>query len=243
MTIPSTTVHPDRRTFLGGALVAPLLQGAGSPAPVPAPRTGPLMLAEVLAGSLALLREQVLTGEPNEEAWVHGAAALFARLDAVPPDPFGAMTERERGFLAERGWTFRRADGVPADRSRPAVITHQIHVPANGAIPLHDHRQLFGAVLVAAGELEIRSFDVVDGDASTPQVVLQQTSRCWLRPGRFALLTRTRDHVHEFRAGAAGARVLDLFAWLDASAATHDLTWVDDADAPRADRRWRARWA
>ncbi len=72
--------------------------------------------------------------------------------------------------------------------------------------------------------------------------MLQQTARSWLRPGRFSLLTRARDNVHEFRAGAAGARVLDLFAWLDATSRSHDLAWIGDPPRTAADRRHRARW-
>lgn len=74
-------------------------------------------------------------------------------------------------------------------------------------------------------------------------MTLQETNRAWLGPGRFSLLTRRRDNVHEFRAGPDGARVLDLFVWLDDGARSHDLAWIDDPAKAPASRRYRARWA
>ena len=249
MTLPSVAAPLDRRTFLAVAATPALLaQQRATPAPARPRRpnpTGPgrLSLAEVLAGARELLATHVLTQPANDEAWVHGAGALFAQLAELPPDPFGELTAQEATFLRQHGWTFRRVDSAPVDRVRPAVITHQIHVPPGGRIPLHDHRELFGAIVVAAGELEIRSFDLVAGDAGTAEVTLRETNRAWLVPGRFALLTRRRDNVHEFRAGPAGARVLDLFAWLGEDSRSHDLAWIDDPAGAPADRRYRARWS
>ena len=239
MTIPMLGAGLDRRGVLAGAMAAPQLQ-----APVRARAAGGrLGLAEILAGAHGLVATHLAGEKPNDEAWVHAATALLAQLDALPPDPFGDMNETERTFLGERGWTFRRVDGVPADRRRPAVITHQIHVPPNGRIPLHDHRGMFGAIVGADGECEIRSFDIVEGGATTDTVGLREMDRTWLTPGRFALLTRTRDNVHEFRAGPNGARLLDLFVWLEEGARSHDLAWIDDPAASPKDRRYRARWA
>ena len=176
------------------------------------------------------------------ETFAHDAERR-ARFDTVPADPFGAMTERERAFLQAHGWTFHQELAVPADGGRPAVITHQIHVPPGGSIPLHDHRDLFGAVVCAAGEVEIRSFDISEGGNDTATVMLQERTRAWLVPGRFSLLTRAHDNVHEFRAGPAGARILDVFAWLRPEARSHELEWLDDpAGKGSGERRFRARW-
>lgn len=247
MKLPSATAPLDRRTFLAVAAAPAIFAPERAAAALPRRRspagTGRLSLAEVLASARELLTTHVLTTPPNDEAWVHGAGALFAQLAELPPDPFGALTPAEETFLRQHTWTFRRVDSAPQDRVRPAVITHQIHVAPNGRIPLHDHRELFGAIVVAAGEIEIRSFDIAAGDTTTDVVTLRETNRAWLVPGRFALLTRSRDNVHEFRAGPAGARLLDLFAWLGDDSRSHDLTWIDDPASARADRCYRARWA
>lgn len=233
MTLPTATPI-DRRSFLAGAAALPLARQR------PRQAGGRLPLAAIAAGAAELIATH-LGADPDDEAWVHGATALLARLDAPPPDPFAAMTAREQAFLRQHGWTFRRELAVPADGTRPAVICHQIHVPPDGAIPLHDHRDLFGAIVGVAGECEIRSFDIVDGGPDSAEVTLQERVRCWLAPGRFSLLTRRRDNVHEFRAGPQGARLLDLFVWLAPGAGSHDLVRVDDP-AGRTDRRHRARW-
>lgn len=242
MTLPSNAVPIDRRSFLAAAMVAPATAGTELRNPR-RQHPGRLSLAEVLAAAHDLLATQVLKDPANDEAWVHGAGSLFAQLGELPPDPFGAMTDRESAFLREHTWTFRRVDAAPPEMTRPAVITHQLHVAPGGRIPLHDHRELFGAIVVASGELEIRSFDIVAGDASTEQVTLRESNRAWLVPGRFALLTRRRDNVHEFRAGPNGARLLDLFAWLREDSRSHDLAWIDDPTGEPADRCYRARWA
>lgn len=232
----------DRRALLGGGMLGGMLttlggfRGASPALPSPANAT----LAQILDGAHALVARHLQGEQPNDEAWVHGATALFAQVDAMPPDPFGEMTAHEKAFLDAHSWTYRREGRVPEDGARPAVITHQIHVAPGGTIPLHDHRGMFGAILCADGDLEIRSFDVVAGGADSEEVTLQESTRQWLRPGRFSLLTRTRDNVHEFRAGPKGARVLDLFVWLHAAARSHDLAWVDDAT--KVARRYRARW-
>lgn len=123
------------------------------------------------------------------------------------------------------------------------MITHQILIEPGGSIPLHDHRDLFGAVVCVEGDVQIRSFDVVEGGREDATVTLRESVRCWLVPGRYSLLTRTRDNVHEFRAGPRGARILDLFVWLRDGAKSHELDWIDD---PAGDglgrRRYRARW-
>jgi hypothetical protein len=239
MTLPSRTAAVDRRAFLGGALALPLAR-------CPAPPPGKLTLAQVLDEAHALAGRHV-TGDPagdpaGDEAWVHAATALLAQLDELPPDPFSIMSPAEQAFLAEHTWAFRRVHSAPADRTRPAVITHQIHVAPNGTIPLHDHRDFFGAIVCADGEVEIRSFDVVDGGRDTETVTLRETTRTWMLPGRYSLLTRARDNVHEFRAGPKGARVLDLFLWLSEAARSHDLAWLDDPAGSPRDRCYRARW-
>jgi hypothetical protein len=194
MTIPSAAIPLDRRTFCGAALGCAAIPGPAL-GRLPAARTGRLTLAEVLTQAHTLIATHLRESEANDEAWVHAATALLAQLDEVPADPFGDMTAQERAFLEKHGWTFRRVDAAPATRERPAVITHQIHVPPGGTIPLHDHRGMFGGIVVAAGDVEIRSFDVVAGDRDAANVVLQETARVWLGPGRFALLTRPRQRA------------------------------------------------
>lgn len=255
MTIPLRTRDPDRRAvdrraFLAGAMALPLLpQGPGA-----ATRPGKLGLQDVLDRAHALVREHVDGRPEGDEAWVHAATAVLARLDAVPADPFAAMSDRERAFLGEHTWTFRRIASAGGERpidadidadpdtARAVVLTHQIHVAPGGAIPLHDHRDFFGAIVCADGEVEIRSFDLAQGSRDTDEVTVRETSRVWLRPGRFSLLTRTRDNVHEFRAGPQGARVLDLFVWLDRAAHSRTLDWIDDPASQPKDRCYRARW-
>lgn len=216
----------DRRAFLalgGGAI----LGGGRCPRSAAHPDT----VEAIVEAAAALAAEIALDDPRHDAAWTFAATALLARLRQIPPDPFGAPTRREQEFLDARGWTFRRVHGARAPDAGAEVITHQLWIPPGGMIPLHDHRDLFGAIVCVAGDVTIRNFDIVEGGTDTDEVTLRESVRSHLRPGRYSLLTRTRDNVHEFRAGDDGARMLDLFAWLTPQAHSVDLRWLDATTA------------
>lgn len=221
----SPSAAHDRRAFfaLGGAAV---LGGRG-----PRPAAHPDTVEAIVEAAAGLAAEIEADDRRHDEAWAFAATALLTRLREAPPDPFLTMTEREQAFLDARGWTFRRVHAAHVREGGPRVITHQLWIPPGGTIPLHDHRDLFGAIVCVAGEVTVRNFDIVDGSTDTPKVALRESVCTHLRPGRYSLLTRARDNVHEFHAGKAGARLLDLFAWLTPQAHSVDLRWLDATTA------------
>jgi hypothetical protein len=202
----------------------------------------PRTVAGIVTAAAELAAGIVQEDPRADEAWAFAATALLARLEEVPADPFTAMTPREEAFLAAHGWTFRRVHAARAPRNGANVITHQIWIPPGGVIPMHDHRDLFGTIVCVAGEVDVRSFDVVEGGVDTKEVTLQESVRAWLRPRRYSLLTRARDNVHELRAGKDGARMLDLFAWLTSRSRSVELRLVEPLAATRAERCCRAAW-
>jgi hypothetical protein len=221
----------DRRAFLGlggGAVLGDAVLGGGR---LPRSSTHPDTVEAIVEAAAALAAEIALDDPRHDEAWTFAATALLARLRNVPPDPFVTPTPREQAFLDARGWTFRRVHAARVRADGPQVITHQLWIPPGGTIPLHDHRDLFGAIVCGAGEVTVRNFDIVDGGTDTPRVTLRESVCTHLRPGRYSLLTRARDNVHEFHAGKAGARLLDLFAWLTPQAHSVDLRWLDKTTA------------
>jgi len=237
MQLPHTPRH-DRRAFFALGSAAAL-----SPRPWYARSAARPETIEAIVEAAAELAREVARDDPRrDEAWTFAATALLAGLREVPRDPFPSMTPRETAFLDAHGWTFRRVHAARAPDARADVITHQLWIPPGGAIPLHDHRDFFGAVVCVQGEVAVRSFDIVEGTADEPVVTLRESVQAWLQPGRYSLLTRARDNVHELRAGEQGARLLDLFAWLSPQARSAELRWLDDPAARPADRRYRAAW-
>jgi hypothetical protein len=238
MTMNAATTGTTRRSFLALGGMACLARAHGQDPAPPAGRT----VADIVAAAAELATGIVREDPRSDEAWAFAATALLARLEEVPADPFTAMTAREEAFLAARGWTYRRVHAQRAPRDGANVITHQIWIPPGGQIPMHDHRDLFGAIVCVAGDVEVRSFDVVEGGVDTKEVILLESVRAWLRPGRYSLLTRARDNVHELRAGKDGARMLDLFAWLTPKSRSVELQLIEPLAATRPDRRYRAAW-
>ena len=84
---------------------------------------------------------------------------------------------------------------------------------ANAVLPFHNHPNYSFVTLVLEGSLRIRNFEIEGGapeyDDETPFLV-RQTQDQNLVAGRVNTLTRTRDYIHSFEAGRAGAAGIDI---------------------------------
>ena len=102
-------------------------------------------------------------------------------------------------------------------------------------------------ILGLEGEVRCRNYDIVDGSVNeeSGEFRIRQTHDAWLLPGRFSSLSTARDNIHDLRAGAEGARVLDVFTDVGRSEGSRYME-VDEESPVDAERmilnaRWRRR--
>lgn len=97
----------------------------------------------------------------------------------------------------------------------PLMIT-EFRLDPGATIPLHDHRDYNGVLLVVDGQIRIRSFDIVGPDtrpAAGTTFKIRETRNELLGPGQGSSLSRTRDNIHDIRATEHGATLIDFFTF------------------------------
>ncbi|MCW8130351.1 MAG: hypothetical protein KIS92_08390 [Planctomycetota bacterium] len=161
---------------------------------------GDLAWDALLKEALPMAEHLVKQKKPNEEAYLLQLASLVARLDKAPDGTFAPK---------------RAVAAVEHLRKMPFVVV-QFKLEANAALPFHDHRDYIGVLSSVAGEAQVRSFKI-QGDNPVPPAgksfEIRETGSRTLTPGRSSHLSRTRDNVHDIRAGKEGARLLDFFTF------------------------------
>ncbi len=79
----------------------------------------------------------------------------------------------------------------------------------------------------------MRSFEVVGADARPPKgksFDIRETHDGLLFPGRASVLSRSRDNIHDVRAGKEGARLLDFFTFFNPAGQS---VFLDVQEKPR----------
>jgi hypothetical protein len=141
--------------------------------------------------------------EVGQDAYLHRIAAWAVRLKAAPDTKLGAF----RGLdpKVEFGPSFR---GVPF-----AVI--QWRMAPRAVLPAHCHPLASVCTVGIEGEARLRHFEVhgpapaFDSGAKTPFLICETRSQI-VSARRISTLSSTRDNIHYFEAGDAGARGLDI---------------------------------
>jgi hypothetical protein len=179
-------------------------------------------------------RRLVGAATPDEEAYL---TLLAARLRALPPLPVAAFTD----------------SGAPRSERRPRgrpLVVLQFRLAAGKGFSLHDHRDYNGALLGLEGEADCRNFDFVDVAASrpatrpaskSPEFLIRATTRTTLKPGVVSTLSRTRDNLHEVKAGPQGARLFDVFTHFAPGSGSFGLA-TDWKPVAGREGVFRARW-
>ncbi|MGA2132157.1 MAG: hypothetical protein ABSH50_07695 [Bryobacteraceae bacterium] len=143
------------------------------------------------------------TSEIGQDAYLNRIAAWAVRLKAAPDTRLGAFAGLDP--KVEFGPSFR---GVPF-----AVI--QWRMAPHAVLPAHCHPQASVCTVGMEGEARLRHFEV-DGPApafdsgSRAPFLIRETRRQIVAPRRISTLSSTRDNIHYFEAGDAGARGLDI---------------------------------
>ena len=141
----------------------------------------------------------------DEEEYLQAVIRLLGRLDAdTLPRRKGVQIDALKG-----NW-FDLVLG--AEQFGSFVITME----PGAALPLHDHRHYNGVILGVSGACDTQYFDIAQSpeglDAGAP-VVLKRTDRIMIEKGAIGSLSRTRNNVHELRAGPEGCVLFDTFAY------------------------------
>jgi hypothetical protein len=188
----------ERRGFLAlaGALAPALLaaKGAGDDG-----EAAPLSFEAFLKLANPLAKELVADTTPlGQDRYLLALAALAVRLQDVPVPAMRAQKNPGTFIGANEG-------------GDPFTVLHWRLEP--GAV-ITDHPHSYGNVvtLLLEGEATVRNFEVVgarDYDA-TGTFRVRRTKEQVLRPGAINLVSLERDYTHGFRAGAGGARGLDI---------------------------------
>ncbi len=141
--------------------------------------------------------------EIGQDAYLNRIAAWAVRLKAAPETKLGAFAGLDP--KVEFGPSFR---GVP-------FVVIQWRMAPHAILPAHCHPQASVCTVGIEGEARVRHFEVdgpapaFDSGARTP-FLMRETRSQIVAPRRISTLSSTRDNIHYFEAGDAGARGLDI---------------------------------
>jgi predicted metal-dependent enzyme (double-stranded beta helix superfamily) len=166
---------------------------------------------------------------PDEEAYLIELSGLIERQKAIPKAFFN----------------FARPVAMHESLRRFPLLVLQFRLAPGAAIPYHDHRDYNGVLTVTEGAVRIRSFEILGSD---PQPLrghtfeIRETSNAMLTKGAQSTLSRTRDNIHDVRAGPEGARFVDFFTLFRQGAHSVSLN-VSEQPRDAAKRIFEASWA
>jgi hypothetical protein len=190
---------------------------------------GELAWDNLIKLALPLAEELVKHPKPNEEAYLLHLSALIARLNKAPEGKFQPK---------------RDVSAVDHYRKMPLVVV-QFKLEAGAALPFHDHRDYIGILSSVSGEAQVRSFEIQGNNPIPPadsSFEIRETGSRILTPGRMSHLSRTRDNVHDIRAGKQGARLLDFFTFYSKEGKSVFMNVTDkpkDAERKVYEASWR----
>jgi len=126
------------------------------------------------------------------------------------------MAKRIQGLKhAEK--TQRKIKFTSMHNKMPIKI-YQIRLLPGAALRFHDHRNYNGIVSVLEGSATIRHFDFAEKTNNiheAKQFKLKETINKVFKAGEVGNLSRTRDNIHDIRAGKEGILFLDIFTFFN----------------------------
>lgn len=216
---------------LAAACAAPGQRKPAVEAPLEA-TDGTLDISQFLAEMYPRAKEYVASGGKREESYLMAVGELMARLQApTPEDTQSAM----RSLYKEHGSEERRFE----------IWVAVFDFEGGKGFSHHDHRDYNGVIQGLEGEARVRNFDVV-GDVLVPPkgetFQIRQTRDDLILPGRFSTLGTVRDNVHEVVAGPGGAKLLDVFTYLEKDSRSYSMD-VDPTPVDAERGIYEASWA
>lgn len=179
--------------------------------------------------ALPLAERFVESDSPDEETYLMSLSRLIGRRSTTPRASFDLT----------------RPVAVRESLRRLPILVLQLRLAPGAGIPHHDHRDYIGVLTVTEGALRIRSFKILGSDPRPPPArtfQIRETGNSLLAKDAQSTLSRTRDNVHELRAGPEGARFIDFFTCFNPGA--HSV-YLNVAEQPRDPTRrvFDASWA
>ena len=195
-------VELQRRGFLKLSLLSLLHLSLGRPLaadPMPPSQGWDALLREWMADAETAVRSE---GSQAEESYLLRAQQ---RVLGLPADL--GLNDEARPTAILGGASFELLH-----RERP-MLALRFRLQPGAALPIHDHQYQNGVMKILGGDLEMRSFDALEGGASPSATAfaVRETARRRLMPGDVASLSRHRNNIHGLVAGEEGATVLDIF--------------------------------
>jgi len=227
-------VEIDRRDFiLIGASGALMLASFADAAP-PSDEDFAVFMA-----ALEEMGDQLpVTTRADQDAYIYGLASRALRVNNFPTPKMGRMgrTGVEIG---------------PLGRTEPPTdIVHGIALVSYRMAPdavfqPHNHPNYSVATIGLEGEARVTHYESeVSAPAFTSRdpFTVRRTAERLLRPRDVTTLSPSRDNIHTFRAGTAGARFVDLFSNHGGDVGFSFLD-IDPQPAAVGSDAFRARWA
>jgi hypothetical protein len=218
----------ERRQFLGASACALLLHDRMASAPG--------SWEQFLADAPKQVADLAQRTQPREiDAYLYLLASLAVRVETVPECKLTRFAELEpevRFGMLQRAAPF-------------FVVEWQL---APGAtLPAHCHPGFSVCTLALEGEAEIRHYEAEPGapafDSKSEQAfALRETRRQLLRPGAVSTLSPTRDNLHFFRAGATGARGIDITTAHGGEGKFSFVAFTPDSPREAGKMLYEARW-
>jgi predicted metal-dependent enzyme (double-stranded beta helix superfamily) len=108
----------------------------------------------------------------------------------------------------------------------------QIRMKPGAALPYHDHRDYNGVICALEGSARIRNFDSVNDmnkSRKAQKFKIKETQNRVIKKGEVSSLSRSRDNIHDIRAGKEGVLFLDIFTFFNKQAQSKYLKVADKA--------------
>lgn len=178
-----------------------------------------------------------VTSRADQDAYVYGLASRALCVNDFPVPKMGRMgrTGVEIGSL---GRTEPPTDIVHGT----ALVSYRM--APNAVLQPHNHPNYSVATVGLEGEARVTHYE---SESSAPAFTsrdpftVRRTAERLLRPRDVTTLSPSRDNIHTFRAGPAGARFVDLFSNHGGDVGFSFLD-IDAQPAAAGSDAFRARW-
>lgn len=182
-------------------------------------------LAEARERGKKLLEQD---GVPVDEyLWL--LASLASRIDAVP-----------QSQMQEVPWTKPAVSFGLASKGAPFVVI-EWHLAAGAVLPPHNHPNASVCTVGLDGEAIVENYELagaVPAYDSKDVFRVRRTHQEIISAKRVNTVSPHRDNIHTFRAGAKGARGIDITSMHGATAPFSYLKIEDAVDATTFSARW-----